>query len=424
MSEFNIIWRNYGLSDNPYFHYPLTMQETNIPLQAFVGREKERGELKRIIELGGDVRYMVVGEPGIGKTSLINYVKSEASKYRFFTPKNEMEISRIMSGNEFIILTISSIYTEIKNQKLPLTKELSEKLDALYELTQYGDMSNDIANLTQLNRQKLVDLYKKLIEEIINSGFQSIIIHYDNLDEIKDFDELADMLGDVRDFLMQKKIIFLFVGDRFLPQSLLTKKRVRDIFLSPSLELEALSFNDIMQLLDKRINYFKIKDMNTIIPHTKEAVKILFEIHEGNIRDILNGLSTCISSLPRTNTPIQITDEILKDVLYKKIEDKIISRLTKKEKDILLLIAKHKFITPTEIASKVGVKIQNVSSKYLTNLKLAEAVRERGKEGRNIFYEITPPIKWWKLKRDENEIIESKLKNQKRIQTLIQEFES
>jgi len=148
MSEFNLTWSKYGLKDNPYFHYPLNIEETQIPLSAFVGREEEKKELKRIIELGGDIRYMITGDAGVGKTSLVNYVRGMASKKpnTFFTPLKEIELNRIMSGNEIIILTISALYTEIKRKKLDIDENLLKKLEALYELTKYGELSSDIAN--------------------------------------------------------------------------------------------------------------------------------------------------------------------------------------------------------------------------------------------------------------------------------------
>ncbi|MEW5897407.1 MAG: ATP-binding protein [Nanoarchaeota archaeon] len=151
MSDFNLTWRKYGLKDNPYFNAPLTIEGGTIPITSFIGRKKERQELKRVIEMGSDVRFMVFGEAGVGKTSLVNFVRNEASKEQFFTPAKEIEINRLMSGNEFIILTLSVIYDEVKKMGLSLKEELRTKLEALYELTRYGELSYDVANIAQLN---------------------------------------------------------------------------------------------------------------------------------------------------------------------------------------------------------------------------------------------------------------------------------
>ncbi len=430
MSEFNLVWRRYGLEDNPYFHYPLSVEESKIPISAFVGRDKERKEIKKVIELGGDVRFMVTGEAGVGKTSLVNFVRSQASENFFFTPQKEIEINRVMTGNEFIILTLSAIYTEAKRLRIAINKELLSKLEALYELAKYGELSHDIANLAQLNRQKLMDLFNETVENIINSyenegsikRFNAIIIHYDNLDNIFDFEGLAEMISDVRDFLFQKRVIFIFIGDLLLPQIILHKKRVSGIFLTPSLELKPLGFREIYKILNERLNYFKIKNVDLTPPHTEQAVETLFRLHNGNIRDILNSLTSCVISLPHSNTPIQITDDILRETLYKKVNEKIISKLRKNEREILNLILKKEYITPTEIAKTIGQKIQNVSSYYLNRLKEIEAIKERGREGRNVFYEVTPIVKWLGLKDNDENVIKRTIERGNIIQKLINDF--
>ncbi len=422
MSELNLTWRKYGLEDNPYFHAPLTIEGGSIPITSFVGRDKEKAKIKKIIALGSDVRCLVLGDPGVGKTSLVNFVRDQASKEGFFTPIKEIELNRLMSGNEFIILTISSIYEEIKRRGMDLGTDWKNKLEALYELTQYGELSHDIANITQLNRYKLMDLFKNLVNTIVHPRFKAIILHFDNLDNIDDTIGLADLIGDIRDFLLTKNVIFIFVGDKALQQIVNFKIRVGQIFLTTPIEVPPLLLTDINKVMKERIEKLSIPTLSIVSPHTEEAVEVLFRLHQGNLREILNSLTSCVRSLPASNTPIIITEDILKDVLFNKVNELYVSKLTPVEKDILLKMISAPYITPTELAKETGKSIQNISSKYIPYFINLGAVRLKNVDGRNKFYEITPQIKWWKLQRTVREKQESQRKTEIKIGSIVRKL--
>lgn len=421
MSEFNITWRRYGLKDNPYFNAPLTIEGGAIPITSFIGRKKERQELKRVIEMGSDIRFIITGEAGVGKTSLLNFIKHEASKEQFFTPSREIEINKVISGNELIINTLSVIYDEVKKRNVSLREDLRSKLEAIYELTKYGELSYDVANITQLNKQRLIDLFREVVGNIVHPRFKSIIIHYDNLDNVDDFDGLSDLLSDVRDFLLTKNVVFIFVGDTFLPLIVNSKKRVGQIFITPPLEVSSFSYDDIKAILEERVNQLRIDEsLPIVIPHTEESIKLLFNLHKGNIREILNSLISCILSLQQSNVPIQITEDILRDILFKKVNEGYIKKLTTVEKEILLEMIDRDYITPTELSKLTKKSVQNISSKYLPKLIMIGTVRLKNIEGRNKYYEITPEIKWWKLRRSEQEKMLSRMKIEKKINDLLQ----
>lgn len=422
MSELNLTWRKYGLVDNPYFHSPLTIEGGAVPITSFVGRNKEKAEIKKIIALGSDVRCLVLGDPGVGKTSLVNFVRNQASEEGFFTPIKEIELNRLMSGNEFIILTISSLYEEIKRREIDLGKEWKNKLEALYELTQYGELSHDIANITQLNRYKLMDLFKNLVDTIVHPRHKAIILHFDNLDNIDDPLGLADLIGDIRDFLLTKNVIFIFVGDKSLQQIVNFKVRVGQLFLTTPVEVPSLSLIDINKVLNERIEKLSIPELKTTSPHTEEAIEILFRLHQGNIREILNSLTSCITSLPASNTPIQMTGDILKDVLFSKANELYVSKLTPVEREILIKMIDVPYITPTDLAKETGKSVQNISSKYIPYFINLGAVRLKNIDGRNKYYEITPQIKWWKLQRTAKEKQESQRKTEIKVDSIVKKL--
>lgn len=417
MSEFNLIWRRYNLKDNPYFNAPLTIGNEIIPLSSFVGRKKEVEQLKKIISLGSDVRNLIVGDAGVGKTSLVNYIRWLASEGQFFTTLNEIELNRAMSANEFIIITLSAIYSEIKRRNITLSDERMEALENLYSLTQITEQKENFNKISYLNYTKLSDLFREVIKEIVHPRFKGIILHYDNLDNIKNLEAIYHLIGDIRDILLTPKIIFFFVGDKILRQIVLGKDRVRQIFLSP-LEIESLSFSDIKKILDERIEQLKINDnVIPIHPHTEKTLKTLFDLHNGNLRDILSSLSNCILEIPPSNTAIIIDDDILREKLYARVERLYLSKLTEVEKGILLSMVGLPTITPTDLAKITKKTPQNISSKYLPKFADMGAVEFKGREGRNSFYRVAPEILWYKLRKEE------KNKSEERTEKKIRDIE-
>jgi len=74
MSYLDVLWRRYGLRENPYFVNALSIKG-EVPLSLFIGREKEQQELNNIIRTG-EARCIVVGAPGVGKTTLVKSIRS------------------------------------------------------------------------------------------------------------------------------------------------------------------------------------------------------------------------------------------------------------------------------------------------------------------------------------------------------------
>lgn len=420
MSEFNLIWRRYNLKGNPYFLFPLSVYGNIIGFSSFTGREKEVEQLKKVINQGS-VRYLVVGNPGVGKTSLVNFVRNKASEEQYFTLSNEIELNKSITCNEFIIITLSAIYDEVKRIGIILSNELTDTLESFYSLTQLSETSEAEGLITHLNYNKLIQLFRETVKEIIYPRFKGIILHYDNLDNIKNPNELLRLFGEIRDVLLtSQNIIFLFVGDRFLPKLIALQPRVRQTFLMPGLEVEPLTLEDIKKILEIRVNELKSNEKSKpICPHTNKALQILFKLHNGNLREILNSLSNCILELASSNYPIKIDDVLLRKILSEKAKKTYLSKLTDVEKKILFDIIDRGVLTPSEIAKVTHKSRQNISSKYIPKLESVGAIEFKGSESRNSYYEVAPEIKWCKLEIPEKEMKELNEKRNKKVSSII-----
>lgn len=420
MSELNLIWRKYGLKDNPYFIAPLTVSGEKVPIEIFTGRSEEINKLIKLISSGNE-RFFVVGNAGVGKTSLVNYVRSKAQEGRFFSPSNEIELNYAMSGQEFLVSTLNNIYQEVKIRNIQLSDEIQNDLERIHSLTKI--MGKETDELTSLNFERLKELFKTLVKEIVHPRYKGIILHYDNLDNIKDVENIPKMFGEIRDILLTDNVTFIFVGNSFLPQDIGYNQRVRQIFYYPPINIFELDLKEIKEILEKRIKYLALSP-NSLpdIPHTEEALKTLFNLYNGNIRHILRSLSTCVQDLADTNNPVEINNSLLKSILVEKAKKDYLDGLTKVEKDILIKMLEHgKAITPTEISKITKKKLTNVSAVYLPKLRVKTAVEITGKEGRNVYYEVRPEVKWLLLE-EKKETIKTELKKKEYIESKAKTF--
>jgi len=105
----------------------------------------------------------------------------------------------------------------------------------------------------------------------------------------------------------------------------------------PEVDVAPLTFDDVKKVLSKRIETLKDKGLKPISPHTEKALKILFDLHNGNLREILNSLSNCVLELPLSNMPIQIDEFLLRELLFEKVKKDFLSKLTDVEKKIYLV---------------------------------------------------------------------------------------
>lgn len=406
MSEYNLIWRRYGLSGNPYQTNPITMSGRSLGTEAFVGRESEREELWKSLRMGRSQRIVVYGEPGVGKTSLVNFVRKKAKENGYFTPTNEIEVEEEMSKEDFILLTLSAIFREVESNDLELSEGLKDDLEKVYDATQKMELQDSSGEEWRITAPKLKSLTRELLGEIREGGFEGVIVHYDNLDNIEDVKGISSLMSNVRDFLQTEGMISIFIGDEKVPMALRKERRVGQIFQDP-IEIETFDLSDIVEVLSRRIELLQDENSETVTPHTRESVEELFDLHEGNIRDILNSLQTAIRELPDTNTPVRLKRSRMEEELYSRIHRTLLDKLSDTDREYLEKVLEKGPIYPSKLAELLD-KRRGAGSVYIERLKGKDAVRKakikEKEDGKKKFFEVTPRVRWVNLKDEEDEI--------------------
>jgi len=413
--EYTNIWELYGLRTNPFFTEPLLLFGGEIDLRVgFVGREEEVRRLRNIFGSGGS-RIIVYGDVGVGKTTLVNYVRAVMPSNSFFTPLKEIAVQPEWNGGDFILNTLASIYYTIKRRsdlnKAFLSSEIIRKLELLVDIVERKDRnislnigivgggagSTTTINLPNLTIHSLQVFFEQVVEEIKKMGFKELILHYNNLD-IFEAQSLQKIFNSIRDFIQTKDVNFVFIGDLAVPQIINQMKRVSSIMSDSSIFIENLSLQNLQKLLDTRINHLSASGLVPIKPYEDSVVSKLYTLYDGNLRFVLNSLSTAFNEMV-VDSPLILNQELLMKVLPEASKRRWLNKLTELERDVLFFILDEGETNNKKIASTLGKQKQNIS-KITNKLLQLNTIKIKKMEGKEKFFSVVHSIRWILLDKD------------------------
>jgi len=437
MDEYKNIWELYGLKTNPFFTNPLLLFGGDIDIKlAFIGREYEVKRLQNLISNNISGRVIVAGDVGVGKTTFVNFVRSSVPDKVFFTHLKEIAVQPEWDGIDFILNTLSAIYTTIKlrldiNPKF-IDEEILKKLELLVDIVErknysislnigvigggYG--SNTNISIPSLTIHSLQVFFEDLIRELKKVGYKGVVLHYNNLEIIEE-PKLIKLFNSIRDFIQTKEVLFIFIGDLGVPRIISKIKRVESIMSESPIILENLSITELKQLLDKRIQYLNISGLDSIKPYEDEIITKLYQLYNGNLRSILNSLSTAFNELVIDNRPTIMNSEILINTLSNTAKKRWLDKITDTEKEALFLILNSGEITNKEIAQSLKKQKQNIS-KITNRLLDIYAIKIKRTDGKEKYFTVDSSIKWFLLEKEKKILGKNNLT--KNIQNEIQKI--
>ncbi len=147
----------------------------------------------------------------------------------------------------------------------------------------------------------------------------------------------------------------------------------------------------------KRFEHLRISTKyNIIYPYTDDCLQVIYKLMQGNIRDILNTLSTAVFHAT-SESPILLDRNELSRTLKEILEKRYLNHLTPRAKEVLAEIVKHEEITNKSLSDKLKIPRSNISN-YVRDLENAGCVFLRRKNGKDKFWKADPKIKWSLLK--------------------------
>ncbi|MBI4981195.1 winged helix-turn-helix transcriptional regulator [Candidatus Woesearchaeota archaeon] len=397
------IWELYGIKENPFSTLPILVIGGTITVESFVGRSDDILKMRRIIGSKGGSRIFVYGDVGVGKTSFVNVVRHSALENGLFTPFKEIAVQEDWDTNDLILNTLSAIFGTLKLLKeKPISNATFEKLESLFEIGKIsrsggisiagfgGEYAKEQKTDTLLTTN-LHTFFQEIITEINDKTKKETVIHYNNLEVLPE-KKIRYIFENLRDFFQTTGVHFIFVGNLMVFSTVQSIPRFASN-LSDIFHLETLGLEEVEEVIRKRFNTLRISsDYNIIFPYADDCLSILYDLMEGNIRNILNSLSTAVLEIT-TERPIILDRNKLARTLKSVLEKKFLHNLTDRPKEVLKEMVKHKEITNKALSDKLKIPRSNLSS-YIKDLESKGCVYLRRKNGKDKFWSTSSNIKW------------------------------
>ena len=139
-----------------------------------------------------------------------------------------------------------------------------------------GEGSEWVTSTTSI----LVSLFKSLTKELRATGYSAVILHYNNLDKIKDEEKILNLFQEIREFLQNPDSIMIFIGDDLAHNAISSEPRIKQIFQFPAIEVRPLSYEETREIIEKRIELLRIdksRDVKVLgrrsHPHIMEPIQ-------------------------------------------------------------------------------------------------------------------------------------------------------
>ncbi|MBI4044300.1 MAG: hypothetical protein HY392_01175, partial [Candidatus Diapherotrites archaeon] len=260
--EFANIWELYGLKSSPFSTSPILVRGGFVPIESFSGRKGELERLKKSFRSVGGSRIFVVGDVGVGKTSLANVARFYANQNSFFTPFKEIGMQENWGANDFILNTIYAIYATLKLlTERPVSDETYQKMKNLVELSNSAIVISAGLNVgvvganigkedktpQNLSNLALQDFFQEVINEIKENTKRDVIIQYNNLENLRE-KSIRGIFEDLRDFFQVPNVHFVFVGNLTVLSIFQSMPRFASIIPDTPVIIPELTLEEIKQV--------------------------------------------------------------------------------------------------------------------------------------------------------------------------------
>lgn len=414
------LWERYGFTDNPFDTKALSINKA-APLSvqdAYVERGSSSNAsrlLMNFLRNPGGGRIVVEGEPGVGKTTFVNFHRQlweNAPDHRLLSPLTEISVREGWGERDFLLSLLSSLSARLR---LEMGEKAFEKDRVLKKITAitgvhvekghgfsgsisiigtgggFGRTSNTAVKVGEVTNDQLRELFTAMIEMIKTRGFAGVVFHLDNLELLtrRGAQPLRDFFEDVRDVMQEPGAYFIFVGhEGMFQQVIIPLPRVRSIFFDTPVHLEPLPHDAVREVMEKRYTLLSVPGTQWIAPVEYDVVLYLYEIFEGKIRYVMNAITSLISHLPDSFArPLAIADA--KAGLHEIVSGELQRILHGMELEMFREAVRQGRFTNSSIAESMGKSKQQIQ-KYLRNWLELSLAAQAEKEGRNQFYEVDP----------------------------------
>jgi len=397
--ELDSVWSKYGLKESPYSTSPMRLLSI-LPIQkVFSGRKEEVSLLKKSIKSKNSSRDLIVGDFGIGKTTLANYVKWELAIKKdganYLTTSSEIKIQPNWDAITFLISTLSSIYTasivfDWKSKGINTAK--IQKLKEYVSINKLKSYHGNLAgmgggySITQgnppiISPEILENLLYDVCSDLLSQGKQ-IIVLYNNLENVE-LNKLGEIFRSIRDYLQIEGFHSLFLGPPSVISALEAYGQVHSTFGRPHI-LKPLTEENVLEILQKRCEALKIEEGRYIKPYDESTVRELYLKLNKNIRFTFKVLEDATLYFePKAPCEITMLDIV---AVQEKEKKEILSSLTETQLRIVSALLAHKELNQTDLSTITKIGITNLTTPVRELLERGLITEKKDKEDKRIKY--------------------------------------
>lgn len=340
-------WNLYNLNSSPYFQETLEALDGSArPLSLFVGRRNELIRLRTTVHSAGErsSRQAVAGAPGIGKTTLVQELKSSLLNDGYLTTDAVVPVLSGDTSESLFARVLSAIYdTVLVNRPMSVHSKAMQDAQVMVRAERLGTGGGNVSILgfgAGLNRTAtvlspkdiLIDgprLLRDLMLLVRDSDSRGVILHLNNLENLSDSNaaRAAEVLRSLRDpMLMHDGLHVVMVGTTDAVNTVVnTHAQVRTVF--STLLLGPLEVEEVHRLLAGRYAHLALEGRTPVAPVADAAVEALYGLFGGDLRGLLKALEDGATPLigiagtppPDDPSPVRpLTTEELRPVLQQR----------------------------------------------------------------------------------------------------------
>jgi len=318
------LWHLYNLRESPFFQEQLTSDpDARYPIELFVGRRAEVERLVSVIRQKAESssRQTVQGPPGIGKSTLIQQVKSRVAADRILSHPTAVSVAHEDTTQAVLLRILRYVYATILGNApnlaiadRPPMVTAKQLVMAFQSRAGGGGLNFPAVGGVTLNVSTQYVTPAAAIELVVppvlaelsalvreQMGASGVLVHIDNLENLSDegAETAARIIRDLRDpVFMAEGYHFVLAGtNEAVRVAVGSTRQVRDVFSMPR-PLKPLSLAEVKELLERRYAHLRVDSAQPVRPPaTDHAIADLHALFDGNVRGFLLALEDAAQAL-------------------------------------------------------------------------------------------------------------------------------
>ena len=405
------VWTTFGLTASPFQPDPVRPEDALTDDSLFVGRRDDLLAISSLVASSDRSWSIVQGEPGVGKTSVVNALKGRLTQRGAVWTHDEPILMREgFTPDDFLTYALATLF-EIQS-RLPSTARGEARFwDAVKERLDGGERRSMGANVSVLgvggggslattrvrpefDGPATMRLFAEAVQHLVSAAERPLLLHVNNLERLSatDVTRASGILLDLRDVLRQRGLHWVFVGGGKLHATVFQPHDQLAGMVPVTRTLQPLALAEVLELLGRRYEQFALAGAQAIPPVARDAIETLHATYRGNLRRFLVLLEGAVIQGPVRGRSLALDDVMahVQPAYLAALRD----RIGIEETEALLRLREHHEegdpleLTPSTLRRAGVVKSPTRATEFVKMLERNGVVQFARAEGTSRYYRL------------------------------------